>query len=216
MNYGNSSPLHLDIDTGAGESRLLEAIESDLAPDAAFDAVSGDDHLRKDFLRTGLGDRAVAVSFSENDADHSPVALDFAYEFGAGASFNLGPVVSRELRKPRVKNFTVQHDARARLRNFDVHAVWAVNVKAVDDAFDTAFVNRTVSLQVGECGTCLAATYRETDAFALLEEQHLVPRPCEVPGRNGSTGASANHHDIILGIKHRSPPKASAHRRGTP
>ena len=139
-------PLHLDVDAGAGLERILHAVEPDHAADAAFDAVGGDDHLRKDFLRTGLGDAPVAVAFSENDADHSSVALDFAYEFSSGASFNLGPVVGSEFCEPRVENFSVQHDARARLRNLDVHAIRAVNVKAVDNAFDAAFVNRTVSL----------------------------------------------------------------------
>ena len=156
------------------------------------------------------------LASGKHDADHALAAFDIAYEFHAGAGFNLSPVIGSEFRKPRIENFTVQHDTRPRFRDFDIHAGRAVNEQPVDNAFNAALVDRAVSLQVGQRGARLPATYRESDAFTLFEEQNLVPRPCEVPCGYRTAGPRADDHDIVIGIKHRSPPLSLAHRRGTP
>lgn len=47
--------LHLDIDSGAGDAWLLDAVETDLPSDAAFDAVCRDDHFCTDFFGSVAG-----------------------------------------------------------------------------------------------------------------------------------------------------------------
>ena len=206
VTFDCEEPLYLDVYAGACLARVLPAVEAHHAPDAAFYAVGRDDHLREDFLSASLGDTAVSVALPEDDPDHACVAFDIAHELDACAGLYLGAVVGRKLCEPRVKDFAVEHDARVRFRDFDVHAVRAIDEKPVDDCFDTALVDGAECLEVGQRSARLPAAHREADAFALLEKQDLVPRPCEVPCDNGAAGPCANHHDIVTGIKHRSPP----------
>ena len=155
--------LHLNVDACACESRLLQAVESELSSDAAFDAIGCDDHLGSDFFG------GVAFAFAEFYADEAHAFFDISDKFCTGACDELCSVVFGEVGEPRVELFAVEHDARAFLREVDVYAVRAVNIKSVDNAFDATVVDRAVSLQVCKLGACFAAAHGNAYLFALFE-----------------------------------------------
>ena len=194
--------LHLDVDACAGESWLLEAVEADLAADATFDAVCGNDHLGADFFGRFAG------AIAELDADGAHAFFDGSDVFGAGLCDEFGAIVLSEVGEPRVELFTVEHDARAFLCEVDVHAVRAVYVESVDNRFDAALVDRAVGLQIRKLGACFAATHGVTDSLAFFEEENLVACTGEISGSNTSAGTGANNYDIVFLItEHRSTPE---------
>ena len=155
--------LHLDVDSGAGVSWFLDAVEADLSSDAAFDAVCCDDHFGTDFFCRFAG------TVAELDADKACSVFDVSDKFCTGAGDEFCAVVFGEAGEAWVELFAVEHDARTFLREVDVHAVRAVNIKTVDNSFNTAVVDRAVSLQVCKLGACFAAAHGNAYLFALFE-----------------------------------------------
>ena len=195
--------LHLDVDSGAGETWLLNAVQTDLSSDVAFDTVCGDDHLGANFFCRFSG------AFAEFHTHEACPVFDVTDKFCACAGDELGPVVFGEVGEPRVEFFAVEHDARAFLGEVDVHAVRAVNIKSVDNRLDAVLVYRAVSLQVRKFGACFAAAHGITDFFALFEEENFVACTGKVPGGDTSAGACANDDDIVFFVtEHRSTPGA--------
>jgi len=160
--------LHLNIDAGAGEPWLLDAVEADLAADAAFNAVCSNDHLGADFFGRFSG------AFAELDADEACSVFYFTDKFCSGAGDDFCAVVFGEAGETRVELFAVEHDARAFLREVDVHAVRAVNIKSVDNRLDAVFIDGTVGLQIRKLGAGFAATYGVSDFLALFEEEDFM------------------------------------------
>ena len=66
---------------------------------------------------TYFGNAPVAVALAQHDADHTLAAFDIAYEFHAGAGFNLCPVIGSEFRKPRTASVTDLNTARTESDN---------------------------------------------------------------------------------------------------
>ena len=195
--------LYLDIDAGAGECGFLDAVEADLPTDAAFDAVCGDDHLGADFFGRFSG------AFAELDADKACSVFDVSDKFCTGAGDEFCAVVFGEAGEAWVELFAVEHDARTFLREVDVHAVRAVNIKSVDNCLDAVFIDGTVCLQVRKLGAGFAATHGVADFFSLLEEEYFVACAGEIPCGNASAGAGANDDYVVFFVtEHRSSPGA--------
>lgn len=195
--------LHLDVDSGAGVSWLLDAVEADLSSDAAFDAVCCDDHFGSDFFCRFAG------TVAELDADEACSVFDVPDKFSAGFRDDFGAVVFGEAGEVRVELFAVEHDARAFLREVDVNAVRTIDVESVDNRFDAAVVNRAVGLQVRKLGAGFSATYGVANFFSLLEKEYFVACTGEIPCGNASAGAGANDDYVVFFVtEHRSSPGA--------
>ena len=195
--------LHLDVDSGAGVSWFLDAVEADLSSDAAFDAVCCDDHFGTDFFCRFAG------TVAELDADKACSVFDVSDKFCTGAGDEFCAVVFGEAGEAWVELFAVEHDARTFLREVDVHAVRAINIKSVDNCLDAVFIDGTVGLQVRKLGAGFAATYGVSDFLTLFEEKNFVACTCEISGGNASAGAGANDDYVVFFItEHRSSPGA--------